>query len=225
MRIALFLAAALPLAAADIPQGAHVLLRMVSSVNTRTAQAGDYVYMRTASPIAVEGRILVPVDSYVQGVVAEARRSGRIAGRAELAIRIDTLLLPGGKSFKIAPHLASVETDEFGQKVTGRNENDIKQAPTRGQDAARVAILAGTGATIGGLADRGWRGAGIGAAAGGAVGIATALMTRGKEVQLRQGATLDVVFDRPVTIEKYWQRAEARRQVVPEKVTCPPPTA
>jgi len=27
------------------------------------------------------------------------------------------------------------------------------------------------------------------------------LLTRGKEVQLRQGATLDVVFDRPVTLE------------------------
>ncbi len=72
----------------EIPQGAHLLLRMVNSVNTRTAQEGDYVYLRTASPIAVGGRIIVPVNSYVQGVVSHARRSGRVAGRAELGIRL-----------------------------------------------------------------------------------------------------------------------------------------
>jgi hypothetical protein len=36
--------------AAEIPRGAHVLLRMENSISTRTAQEGDYVYLRTASP-------------------------------------------------------------------------------------------------------------------------------------------------------------------------------
>jgi hypothetical protein len=77
----------------------------------------------------------------------------------------------------------------------------VEQAPTVGKDAARIAILTGTGASIGGIADRSWTGAGIGAAAGSAVGLATVLLTRGKEVELRQGSTLDVVFDRPIVIE------------------------
>src|ERR1051326_8670280 len=90
----------LPLAAfaADIPQGSHLLLRMVNSVSTRTAQPGDQVYLRTASPIAVDGQIIVPVESYVTGTVSQSRRSGRVSGRAEMAIRLDTLMLPGGKS-------------------------------------------------------------------------------------------------------------------------------
>src|SRR5436190_2115287 len=91
--------------AAEIPQGTHLLLRMVNSINTRTAQQGDAVFMETASPIAIDGGILVPIHSYVQGVVYSAKRSGRVAGRAQLGIRIETLTLPGGKSFKIAPHL------------------------------------------------------------------------------------------------------------------------
>jgi hypothetical protein len=33
------------------------------------------------------------------------------------------------------------------------------------------------------------------------VGLARVLMTRGKEVELRHGSSLDVVFDRPVTLE------------------------
>ena len=64
--------------AAEIPAGAHVALQLVNAVDTRTAQVGDYVYLRTASPIAAGGQILVPVGSYVQAAVSRARRSGRV---------------------------------------------------------------------------------------------------------------------------------------------------
>jgi len=185
---------------AEIPQGSHLLLRMENSLTTRTAKEGDYVYLRSASPISVDGQIIVPVGSYVQGVVAQTRRSGRATGRAELAIRLETLTLTQGKVVKFAPHLSSVDSGNSGQTVTG-TENRVGQAPSKGQDAARIAILAGSGASIGGIAARSWSGAGIGAAAGSAVGLATVLMTRGKEVELRQGSTLDVVFDRPIVIE------------------------
>jgi len=70
-----------------------------------------------------------------------------------------------------------------------------------GRDAERIAILAGSGASAGGLVDRSWKGAGIGAGIGSAVGAGYTLLTRGHEVELRAGATLDVVFDRPLTLE------------------------
>ena len=193
-------ALAVAVSATEIPQGSHLLLRMENSLSTRTAKEGDYVYLRSASPIVVDGRIIVPVGSYVQGVVAESKRSGRVSGRAELAIRLETLTLAQGQVVKFAPHLNSVDSGDSGQKVTG-TENKVEQAPTVGKDAARIAILTGTGASIGGIADRSWTGAGIGAAVGSAVGLATVLLTRGKEVELRQGSTLDVVFDRPIVIE------------------------
>jgi len=186
--------------AADISQGTHLLLRMVNSINTRTASEGDRVYLQTASPIAANGRILVPAGSYVEGSVSHLKRSGKIAGRAELAIRLETLTLPGGMVLSIAPHLNSVDSNETGQKID-RQENMVRQSPDYGDDARRIAILAGSGASIGGIADRSWSGAGIGAGAGGAVGFATTLLTRGKEVELRRGSTLDIVFDRAIAIE------------------------
>jgi hypothetical protein len=185
--------------AAEIPKGTHVLLRMVNSINTRTAAEGDQVYMQTATPVAVDGKIVVPVGTYVQGTISHAKRSGMVAGRAELGIRLETLTLDG-KALKISPRLSSVDSNETGQKVE-QQENIIKQGNDYGTDARRIAILAGSGAGIGGIADRSWSGAGIGAGAGGAVGIATTLLTRGKEVELRQGSTLDVTFDRAITIE------------------------
>jgi hypothetical protein len=189
-----------PLSATEIAKGSHLLLRMVNSVNTKTAQEGDYVYLRTSSPITADGEIIVPVDSYVQGVVSRAVKSGRVTGRAQLGIRIETLTLPSGKVYKVAPHLSSVDSNDSGQKVNA-GENEVKQGGSKMEDAGRIAILAGSGAGIGGIADHGWKGAGIGAAIGGAVGLATVMMTSGKEVDLRQGTTLDVVFDRPVTLQ------------------------
>jgi hypothetical protein len=201
MRLAvLIISASLVSAASEIPQGSHVLLRLENSVSTRTAREGDYVYLRTAVPIAANGQIVVPEGSYVQGVVTHSLRSGRVKGKAELAIRIDTLTLPSGKVIKLSPHLNSVDSEGTEQKVDSK-ENEIKQGSSHGADAARVAELGGTGAAIGGLTTRTWSGAGIGAGAGGAVGLATVLLTRGKEVDLHRGSTMDVVFDRAVPVD------------------------
>ena len=186
--------------AREIPKGAHALLRLVNSVSTRTAQQGDFVYLRTATPIVTDGAILVPVDSYVQGVVTHAKRSGRVKGRAELGIRIEILTLPGGKVIRMAPSLASVDSDGSEQKRGGQRGPDAAgHVARRGRGAHRGHSAAG--AAIGGMADNGWKGAGIGAGVGSAVGLATVLLTRGKEVELHQGSTIDVIFDRPVRID------------------------
>ncbi len=203
MRLSVLLLVALSTFAAEIPQGAHVMLRMENSITTRTAKDGDYVYLRTGTPVSVAGSIILPVGSYVQGVVTNAKRSGRVKGRAELAIRLDTITLPSGSVYKFSPTLASVDSPgNEDQKVVGK-ENSVEAGSTHGQDAARIAILAGSGGALGAIINEGARGtgAGIGAGAGAAVGLATVLLTRGREVELRQGTALDVVFDRPVALE------------------------
>jgi hypothetical protein len=186
--------------AAEIPKNTHVLLKMVNSISTRTAQEGAQVYMQTASPIADGGQIIVPVGSYVQGTILISKRSGKVSGRAQLAIRLDILTLPGGKTLKFSPHLSSIDDGESTQKVVN-DEGLVQQGSTVGKDVERIAILAGTGAGLGALVDRNWTGAGIGGAAGSAVGLATTLLTRGREVELRQGSSLDVVFDRALAVD------------------------
>src|SRR5579872_3824199 len=138
--------------AREIPQGSHVALTLVNSVSTRTAKEGDYVYMRTATPIAAEGAVVVPEGSYVQAVVTHSLRSGRVKGKAELSIRIETLTLPSGRVVKVNPHLASVDSEGTDQKVKG--ENQIQQGSGHAADAARIAETGGAGAAIGGIADR-----------------------------------------------------------------------
>ncbi|MEP7352516.1 MAG: hypothetical protein ABI824_04710 [Acidobacteriota bacterium] len=196
--------------AAEIAPGAHVLLRMQNTISSRTAHTGDYVYLRTDTPVSVNGVIVVPMGSHVQGVVTEAKRAGRVKGTAELTIRLEVLTLPSGKQMKFTPRTASVESDQNGQRVVD-NEGKVKQAGTKMQDFGRVAILAGSGAAIGasvgsrvydgGSAGSIGKGIGIGSGAGATVGLASVLLSRGREVELRQGSTLDVVFDQAVAVE------------------------
>jgi hypothetical protein len=206
MRCVLILLCLSPAFAVDIPAGSHLLLRMQNSINSRTAKPGDYVYLQTATPVAVDGNIVVPIGSYVQGVVAEVNRGGKVKGRAELAIALESLTLASGKQFKFGARVASLEGDPGGQQIIDR-ESTIQQGSSVGSDVARVIFLTTTGAWIGALST-GWahhgsgvNGGAIGAGAGAAAGVATAMFTRGKDVDLRQGSSLDVVFEKPVPLE------------------------
>jgi type IV secretion system protein VirB10 len=201
MRFAILaLVSVVVLPGAEIPKGSHALLKMVNSISTRTAREGDYVYMRTATPIVAENEIVIPENSYVQGVVTHSKRPGRVTGTAELSIRIETLTLATGKVIKVRPTMRSIDSEGTDQKVVG-NENEVKQGASKGKDAETIATTGGAGAAIGGLADRSWKGAGIGAGAGAGVGLATVLLTRGREVELKQGTTIDVIFEHAVPID------------------------
>jgi hypothetical protein len=150
---------------------------MVNSITTKTAQPGDYVYMVTASPITVDGRIVVPVNSYMQGVVTHSQRAGKVQGKAQLAIRLQTLTLPQGGTLEFSPVLDSVDANNSGQKVD-KSENLVRQGPDTEKDAARVAIRR-YGATIGGLLTT------VGKARNRCTSrwrSATVLLTRGREV-------------------------------------------
>jgi hypothetical protein len=214
MRPLIVLALATSAIAAEIPAGTHLLLHMQNSITTRTVKEGDFVYLTTASPISVDNAIAVPVGSYVQGVVTYAKRSAKVKGRAELAIRLETLTLPTGKQMKMQPRLASVQdANGAGQQVEG-NEDRIKQSSSVGKDMGQIAIYTGTGAltgaSLGAIINRNGtsgsgagavRGLGIGSATGAAVGLASVLFTRGNEIELLQGSSLDVVFDKPVALD------------------------
>ena len=200
MRLPVLLLLAFAASAAEIPQNTHTLMRMVNSISTRTAREGDYVYLKTSTPIVAEGQVVVPAETYVQGVVSKTVRPGKVKGRAELAIRIETLTFASGQVIHIAPHPVSVDSEGTGQRVNPDKEHEIEQGKDTGRDAARIGELSGAGAAIGGIGDRSWSGAGIGAGAGAAVGTAVVLLTRGHEVELRPGSTMDVVFERAVPI-------------------------
>ena len=181
-----------------VPAGTRLPLILHNAITTRNTKPGDPVYLETLFPIVQDNQILIPAGSYVQGEVLQAKRPGRVKGRAELMIRLNTLILPNGYtvSFNAVPTNAGTGGNESVEQ-----EGKVKGDTDRTSDVGTVVRTTGVGAGIGAIAARSGKGAGIGAGAGAAVGLATVLLTRGPEAELPRGTTFDVVLDRPLYLD------------------------
>jgi len=79
-----------------VPAGTRVGVVLQNGISTRSARPGDSVYLQTSFPITINNRIVIPVGSYLRGELLESRRPGRIKGRGEFRMRLNTLILPTG---------------------------------------------------------------------------------------------------------------------------------
>jgi hypothetical protein len=185
-----------------VPVGTRLPLVLHNGVSTRNAHPGDPLYFETLYPVLVGERIVIPAGSYVSGEITETKRPGRIKGRGEIMLRLTSMILPNGYvvSFLASPTGASTGDDDTVDK-----EGKIKGRGDKAADARTVAETTIAGASIGSLgglaAGRPGLGAGIGAAAGVAAGIAAVLLTRGPELELPRGTTLDISLDRPLYLD------------------------
>jgi type IV secretion system protein VirB10 len=180
-----------------VSTGTHVAVVLENGISTASAKPGDNVYFRTSFPITMNNKVVVPVGSYLRGEVTESKRPGRVKGKGELHIRLNTLIFPNGYTVDLnaEPH----STDGSSGTKTD-NEGKITGPGGKGKDAATIATTTATGAGIGAIADGG-KGAGIGAGIGGVVGLAAVLLSRGPEAQLPRGSSMDLVLERDLHLD------------------------
>ena len=176
-----------------VPQGTAIEVALINSISTKTAKVGDSIYARTVFPVTVGNDIVIPENSHIKGKITAVTRPGRVKGRAELTLSFQSLILPSGLSVELFGSLRNAEAS--GKK---KGETGIEGESSKGEDAGRIGESAGGGALGGVIASRSVKGAGIGAAAGGVLGAVGVLVTRGKELVLRPGTTLEIVLDRPL---------------------------
>ena len=181
-----------------VPAGTKVPLALKHAVSTKSAREGDSVYAETTFPVVQDNRVLIPAGTYVQGRITHVQRAGRIKGRAEVLMHFTTLIYPSGYTVMLP---GAVENVPGAEKTSIKGEEGtIRQDSQKGEKIGTVAQGAGTGAVIGGLS-RGGKGAAIGAGIGGAVGTAIALLSRGNDVKLDAGTTVEMVFQRAVLLD------------------------
>ncbi|MGA2578854.1 MAG: hypothetical protein ABSH24_22820 [Bryobacteraceae bacterium] len=161
-----------------IPTGTRVLLALIGEVNTKHAKEGDRVYLRTATPVAAGGRLVIPRGSDVEGTITKAKAAGKVVGKGELYIRFDSLILPNGVSRDFHARPPGEE---------GKVEGNGKSA-----DGRTVIEGAGAGGAIGAIT-HGLPGAAVGGVGGALAGV---LLSRNQDVVLRSGAHIEMVLDR-----------------------------
>jgi hypothetical protein len=192
-----------------IPSGTKVPLALKQAISTRNAKEGDPVYCETTFPFVVDDRIVIPAGTYVQGKISRVQRPGRIKGRAELLMHFTSMIYPSGYTVMLPGSLDNIPgADKTSMKGS---EGTVRQDSDKGKDIGTVASTASTGAVIGGLS-AGGKGAGIGAAAGGLTGLAIAMISRGSDVKLEPGTSIEMIIQREVMVDA--NRVTSRREVI-----------
>jgi type IV secretion system protein VirB10 len=181
-----------------IPAGTKVPVALKHAISTKGTREGDAVYGETTFPVVANGRVLIPAGTYVQGRISRIKQAGRIKGRAEVLMHFTTLIYPGGYTVLLP---GAVENAPGVDKSrVNDNEGTIRADSQKGEKIATAASAAATGTVIG-AASGGGKGALIGAGVGGAVGTAIGMLTRGNDVKLDAGTTLEMVIQRDVALD------------------------
>jgi len=182
-----------------IPAGTKIPVALKHAISTKSAREGDAVYAQTTFPFVLNDRILVPAGTYIQGKISRVQRGGRVHGHAEMLIHFTTLIYPSRYTVMLP---GSVENVPGAERTSMKgDEGTIRQDSQTAQKVGTVATTTGTGAVLGRVVSGTGKGAGIGAGIGGAAGTAIALLTRGKDVRLDAGTTIEMLVQRPITLD------------------------
>jgi hypothetical protein len=147
-----------------VPAGTSFLVRTTQTMSTDNVSSGHRFTARLEADLVSAGVVVAPRGSTVYGVVTQAKRSGRLAGRASLSFTLTDIMINN--------QMHPVVTTE----VAGESAN------TAGKSAGTTARAA----AIGGLID-----GSSGAKTGAKVGLGASLLTRGNSAGVASGSLLD----------------------------------
>lgn len=190
MGAAAVLAAVLGVGAASVPNGpdavtvpGHTLIRVTldQAVTSNQNRPGDHFMATVAEPVVIDGKTVIPQGAQAEGLVVDAKHSGRLVGRARLQLALQSVAVDGQMY-----DVRTLSRTRVGHGHKKRNWLWIGGG-------------AGGGAAIGALA-AGGTGALIGGPVGAGAGTTVALLTGKKDIKLRPETPLTFKLAEPVTI-------------------------
>jgi hypothetical protein len=182
-----------------IPAGTHLLMKLISPLHTTSSTHGSGVYLETAFPVVANDRVVIPEHTRVMGVVADERRPGRVQGRAQMRLKFTQLILPDNHELSIVGNLQSLPGSNKNRTVD--NEGTVEPVDQIDADVYTVARTTGAGVLVGALSHSGRAGLGYGALIGAGLGLSKVLFTRGDEISLPVGTKVEMVLQRPLTLQ------------------------
>ena len=188
---AVLLAAALTVSAATLrdtsnpvtlPERTAIHVTLDQALATDQSRLGDHFDATVSEPVVVDGKTVIPQGTHAEGLVVEARQSGRLMGRARLQLALQTVAVNG----------QNYDVRTISHPKIGR---DHKKA-----DLTWIGGGAVGGALIGAVAGGG-TGALIGGPIGAGAGTTVALLRGKKDIKLRAETPLKFELSEPVTIK------------------------
>ena len=165
-----------------VPRGTALRVRLSHAVSTETSRPGDRFAATLDEPLVIDGKTVLPRGTGVRGTIKESDDSGRLSGRAVLALTLESAVW-NGRTYALAT--------ETHRSVSAGHKK---------RNAVLVGGGSGVGALIGGIAGGG-KGALIGAGAGAAAGTAGAAATGKREIRIPAESVLGFRLREPLWIE------------------------
>jgi hypothetical protein len=163
-----------------IPAGTEISVRMIDSVDAKTAHENETFRASIDSPVVIDKQTVLPKGGDVYLKVVHVSSAGEIKGQSNLQVALDRIVL-GKNSYPVDTNVYETSGAAQGQK-TVRNG----------------AVGAAIGAAIGAIAG-GRKGAVIGAGAGGGAGVGTAVLTK-DDVRIESETRLVFTLTNPIDI-------------------------
>ena len=165
--------------AVTLPAGTNFVIRMIEGVDSESNRVGQSFAASLDQPVMVNGETVIQRGADVTVKLVDAKQSGKLTGRTELALSLQSVRVNG--------RMVDINTQSVTQESSSRGERTAKVA---GGTAA-------VGAIIGAIAGGG-KGAAIGAGAGAAAGAGAQIATSGQRVRIPSETRLTFVLDNPV---------------------------
>jgi len=172
----------IPTSAATVPQGATLLIRTTTPIDSSRTGVDDSFDAVLEEPLMQGERILAERGAPVKGRIAYAQESGRMSGQAMLILELTQITIDG-RSYEL-------HTSDYSQVGSSRGK----------ETAATVGGTAAIGAIIGAVAGGG-KGAAIGAAAGAAAGTGVQVARGAETIKVPMETLLRFTLEKPLEIE------------------------
>jgi len=179
-----------------VPSGTSLLVRLGSTLDTKTAQTGQPFNGTLAKSVVVHGEVAIPAGAGVSGSVVDSKSPGRFKGEGILSITLNSIDV-GGVPREVA-------TSTFSQGVKGKGK----------RTAVAVGGGTGAGALIGGIAGGG-KGALIGGLVGAGAGTAGAAFTGNKDLQIPAETVVTFRLANSITVPHSGKKSKAAAEEAP----------
>jgi hypothetical protein len=165
-----------------LPDETQIHVTLDQGLSSDQNRPGDRFEATVSQPVLLDNKAVIPEGTRVEGLVVDARPSGRLMGRARLQLALDSIQLDG-QNYPIHTSTAN----RSGGSHKKRNWAWIGGG--------------GAGGALIGAAAGGGKGALIGGPIGAGAGTAVAFMTGKKDIHLAPETPLTFRLAEPVTID------------------------
>jgi hypothetical protein len=110
-----------------IKKDAVIGISIDSSVSSHTAKVDDKINARVSRDVMVDGRVAIPANARLEGMVTLVERAGSTGGRDRIGVRFTTLVLPDKTRMPIQTETI-FRGPEAGEVSLARSPNPVQGA-------------------------------------------------------------------------------------------------